>query len=370
MAHRLLVISSKAALLGSFFITSPAWAVTPECENDEDCEAGFDCVVIGTSSPGTGGTSGGGSGGSGGAVAICGDSVCSFDESVDACPADCVELRSCEPAECEDSSECAEGYFCAAGTPAGTGGSGPLFCGDGICSTDETVENCAEDCFAPSHCEVEWVSCGSTADCPEGFYCNLPSSGSGSGGVGAASGGGASGSAGASGDGAGGSTGGTASSEFAAPRPEGGSGGLGDPLPGACLPGEGMGGSSGTTGSGGSTGGFGAVSGSAGAVTGGSGPVDGGTGPGGSAGTGAATGSGATGSGATGGATGSGATDSGGTSGSTANGGMSGGDGDPKSGEHGGGCSYSATSKSSPFGLLFGLALLFGRIRRRNARRA
>jgi hypothetical protein len=368
MAHRLLVISSKAALLGSFFIASPAWAVTPECENDEDCEAGFDCVVIGTSSPGTGGTSGGGSGGSGGAVAICGDSVCSFDESVDACPADCVELRSCEPAECEDSSECAEGYFCAAGTPAGTGGSGPLFCGDGICSTDETVESCAEDCFAPSRCEIEWVSCDSPADCPEGFYCDMGSSGSGSGGVGAASGGGASGSAGASGDGSGGSTGG-ASSEFAAPRPEGGSGGLGDPLPGACLPGEGMGGSSGTTGSGGSTGGFGAVSGSAGAVTGGSGPVDGGTGPGGSAGTGAATGTGATGSGATGGATGSGATDSGGTSGSTANGGMSGDDGDPKSGEHGGGCSYSATSKSSPFGLLFGLALLFGRIRRRNARR-
>jgi len=49
---------------------------------------------------------------------------------------------------------------------------------------------------------------------------------------------------------------------------------------------------------------------------------------------------------------------------------MSGETGGPKDGDLGGGCSYSASSSASPFGLIAGLAFLFARSRRRSARRA
>ncbi len=409
MVHRHLFVSSPLALLGAFFVASPALAVTSECEEDADCGAGFVCEVTyesssGVSVGGTGGTASG-SGGGGGAAAFCGDGMCQSTETSDSCSADCVEVHYCAPAPCDETSDCATGYFCQANMPPGTGGTGPAWCGDGICTTGEDVENCADDCAVSGVCAVEWNGCSSDIDCPSGFYCDTPSSGSGgvgggtgaggfaTGGSGNAGGaeGGTVGSTGGSGNasgtgtggaegGSGGSTAGTGSggkaeggttgagaSGFAAPRPEGGSGGLSDPLPGVCLPSGGnAGGAPGTGGV--STGGVGALSagGSAGANTGGGVGADGGT-----AGT-TVNGTGATGSGATGsGGTGSGGSDSssGGTEGSVpGSGGMAGGTGGPK-GDHGGGCTYSASSSASPFGFLAGLALLFARSRRRGARR-
>jgi MYXO-CTERM domain-containing protein len=394
MAHRHLLVSSPLALLAAFFVTSPAFALTPECEEDADCGTGFVCeVTYGSANGGTGGTAGtgSGSGGGAGASAFCGDGWCHFTETAESCAADCVEVTYCTPAPCDDTADCAAGYFCQAGTPPGTGGTGPEWCGDGICSSAENVENCADDCAVSGVCAIEWSGCSSNLDCPAGFYCDLPSSGSGSGGISGAGGdtgaggftGGSAGTVGSGGaggaeGGTGGSTGGMAAggtsaggqagesgAEFAAPRPEGGSGGLSDPLPGVCLPtGGGSGGAPGTGGV--ASGGVGAVSagGSAGADTGGTGAVDGGTGPGGSAGT-TATGTGATGSGATGGTS----SNAGGTSGTGSESGGMAGDTDGPKGDHGGGCSYSASSSASPFGLLAGLAFLFARSRRRNARR-
>lgn len=378
-------VAAVLAVLGSARVASAG-----ECVADEDCGHGFECEVQpdGTAGTGSGGGSSGGTGGgsSGGAAGgssggtqgfapprdvTCGDGLCQVTESADTCAADCLNTI-CALAVCETSDDCAEGYECADEPVAGTGGAAGSTCGDGLCTSGETRETCAEDCTATRRCTPAGGICSSDAQCPDGFYCSFLGSGSGGfGGTGSAVGG----SAGTSSAGTsfGGTTGGTGAGSDAAlaagtcmPRDDGAGGTLGS---GGTAGGDGAGtggtafGGSGALGTGGT--GTGAIGGTGGTGTGGTGAIAGTAGmEGGTSGsTGGSTSSGGNGSGGTGsGGTGNG---SGGTGNASGSGGNASGE-DPGAAERGG-CSVASGGGRSAFAEL-GALLLAGLVALRRRR--
>src|SRR5690606_31138658 len=159
------VIGVFAALL-----VVPRVGLAQECETDADCGHGFQCIhdSAGTSSvTGAGGSS----------MPECGDGICEGgSEDIDSCPQDCDTIQYCAPGECSSDSDCAEGYECGPEVGSNSavtsvGGSGGSVCGDGICSFDESNASCPEDCRVYRLCQVKQVICMGDEDCPDGFYC-------------------------------------------------------------------------------------------------------------------------------------------------------------------------------------------------------
>src|SRR5688572_22626845 len=138
------------------------------CADDANCSHGFEChgsyvsagggtagsVGVGGSAGWTGGAGGsvGGLGGTGaGAVAgaagragstgtgLCGDGLCEWYEH--GICADCVLVKTCVPGSCDANEDCGAGYECT-GTPPGAGGATGSRCGDSVCTSGESIENC------------------------------------------------------------------------------------------------------------------------------------------------------------------------------------------------------------------------------------
>jgi hypothetical protein len=317
-----------AASLALFAVVGSAHvAVAGECGTDADCGQGFECDVTASGTGGAsgsgggavGGTAGTASAGSGGAgtsgfapprEVTCGDGLCQASETATTCVIDCTS-SICVLAQCDTNDDCAEGYECEEEALGGTGGASGPVCGDGLCTSGETLESCPDDCTVTRRCAPAGGRCTSDASCAPGFYCSFVGSGAGGG-----SSSGSTGAGGFPGGSAGTASGGSAPASGGAASGGTGNAGSGDALvaAGTCMPLED--GSGGTTGSGGSVGTGGAGSPGVGGTTGGTGFG----------------GSGALGSGATGGVGTGGSTSTGGTSG-TGNGGTSGG----TSGSGGGG---------------------------------
>jgi hypothetical protein len=288
---------------------------------------------------------------------MCGNGICEGTEAT-TCPADCDEVLSCVLAECETDDDCATGYECEAEPIGGTGGTNGPVCGDGLCTSGETEENCATDCTATRRCSPVHQLCGTDADCAPGFYCSFDVSGSGG-----ASSGGAGGTSGSSSGGASGSGNDAALvAGVCTPEGEGGSGGSGGTV------------GSGGIGSGGvGTGGMGTGAvGTGGLATGGA-PAGGsmnagGTTSGGASGTSGSSGTGSGGDGATSGGGSSGTGSGGGGQSGSANGAGGTASGaetnDPGAAERGG-CSVSRTGTKTSFAELGVLALILARLARR-----
>ncbi len=154
-------------------VSATLTARAQDCQTDEDCGHGFECLhLAGTSAvTGAGGSS----------MPECGDDICETGlEDVESCPEDCDNIQVCAPVACTDDADCAEGYECRPEESAGSssftsgGGSSGSSCGDGICDSDETEDSCPEDCSVQDVCQVVETPCTSDEDCADGFYCFLP----------------------------------------------------------------------------------------------------------------------------------------------------------------------------------------------------
>lgn len=160
--------------LAVLILAQPSWA--QECQIDDDCGHGFQCIHdsagTATVTGGIGGTS---------SSAVCGDAICDFiSEDVESCPQDCDTIQYCAVAECSSDADCAEGYECGAevGSNSGftsAGGTSSSVCGDGVCDFDETNASCPDDCRLYRLCQPKQVACMSDDDCADGFYCYLDS---------------------------------------------------------------------------------------------------------------------------------------------------------------------------------------------------
>ena len=79
------------------------------------------------------------------AVVLCGDALCTGDESCDSCDSDC---GSCDdPLFCGDEI-CAETSESCASCERDCGECGETTCGDEVCNGEETCADCAFDCGA------------------------------------------------------------------------------------------------------------------------------------------------------------------------------------------------------------------------------
>lgn len=181
-------VRTKSAWIAPAFAVALLLAANPaaaqECETDADCGFGFQCysdtlvstttTTTGSSIPdGSGGTESSDDSSSGGSgTPVCGDSLCEFGETWDACPADCERYTYCAGAVCEASADCAEGYQCQAGggNSGSSGGSSGSVCGDGLCDASET-DSCASDCV--SKCQQVYDTCETDADCAEDSFCDF-----------------------------------------------------------------------------------------------------------------------------------------------------------------------------------------------------
>lgn len=147
---------------------SAAWG--QDCQEDADCGHGFQCIH---ESGGTSSVTGVG----GSMQAECGDGICEFGaEDIESCPQDCDTLQYCAPAECDSSSDCAEGYECGEEIGSNSsftsaGGSSSSVCGDGNCDFDESNASCPDDCAVYRLCQPIQMTCSTDDDCAEGFYC-------------------------------------------------------------------------------------------------------------------------------------------------------------------------------------------------------
>ena len=152
----------------------PRVAFGQECQINSDCGHGFQCIH---DSAGTSAVTGVG----GSTMPECGDGICEGgSEDIESCPDDCDTIQYCAPAECSSDSDCAEGYECGpeVGSNSGStsvGGTGGSVCGDGICSFDESNASCPDDCRVYRLCQVAQMECMLDTDCPDGFYCYMES---------------------------------------------------------------------------------------------------------------------------------------------------------------------------------------------------
>jgi len=170
------VIVSAGIGCSVFLLSAPAQAQSIQCEDNAECGHGFECMPSG---PGTSGSSS--SSGAGGATgAECGNGVCELglSETFFSCPEDCTTDAYCIPAECMIDGDCAEGYACEEEPLPGSSSTGSgSTCGDGICSSGEDEDSCAEDCTPTSRCRLETTTCTSDDECPEHSVCAAPPSG-------------------------------------------------------------------------------------------------------------------------------------------------------------------------------------------------
>lgn len=80
-----------------------------------------------------------------GPCSYCGDNICSNDETCENCPADCGTCQYCGNGVCDPGEDCV--------SCPGDCGKCPSICGDGSCSEGEDCHNCPMDCGScPSYC--------------------------------------------------------------------------------------------------------------------------------------------------------------------------------------------------------------------------
>jgi hypothetical protein len=100
--------------------------------------------------------------GSCGGGAYCGDGVCDAAEDCDSCPGDC--------GDCQPEPYCGDGW-CDAGEdcswcPSDCGACGPTsYCGDGTCDADEDCSTCESDCGACDESYCGDGTCDADEDC-------------------------------------------------------------------------------------------------------------------------------------------------------------------------------------------------------------
>jgi hypothetical protein len=148
------LVATAALLLASL---APRIALAQSsCNDDSECEQGFECTVVGAS----------------GCAAAAPAPSCPPGESCELPepqPCETVELKACTPAACTSDAQCAEGMVCHSWTqPCATSG----------CACSSDVPDCK--CDPPPACEPEIASmctpryllpCEQASDCGAGFTC-------------------------------------------------------------------------------------------------------------------------------------------------------------------------------------------------------
>src|SRR5262245_59810032 len=129
--------------------------------------------ISGTAGTGVGGTSGSaGAGGTGSPPTACGNRFCETPaESPETCALDCAYTTVCATAPCTSYAQCAQGFVCPTEGGAGGGGApGTAFCGDLLCTFNETATSCAVDCDPQyRRCLPGSRGCQTNADCGPGW---------------------------------------------------------------------------------------------------------------------------------------------------------------------------------------------------------
>jgi len=148
------LVATAALLLASL---APRVALAQSsCNDDSECEQGFECTVVGAS----------------GCAAAAPAPSCIPGQPCDAPepqPCETVELKACTPAACTSDAQCAEGMVCHSWTQP---------CASGGCACSSDVPDCK--CDPPPACEPETTSmctpryllpCEQASDCGAGFTC-------------------------------------------------------------------------------------------------------------------------------------------------------------------------------------------------------